>query len=138
MKYNHAIIHTTKGDIYIDLFGDVSNTVSNFIMHCKMGFYKDTSFYRVEGFCIQGGRLTPFGKYKAAPIAHEITYHRHGQYSVAMADAGIGTADTTFFINKAENEWLNGRYIVFGQVVKGLHVIWAIKKDDKILDIEVK
>ena len=134
----HAVIKTTKGDIEIDLFDDVPNTVINFIHHADMKYYDNTEFYRVEPWCIQAGHCNPEIKgYEAAAIPHELTYHRHGQYSIGMADAGAGTASAHFFINKGENNFLNGRYIVFGQVVKGIHVVWNITKGDKILEIKI-
>lgn len=131
---NHVLIRTNKGDILIDLFEDTPETKSNFLMHTKMSYYNGTLFHRVTGFCIQGGSNN-LPKYKPTYIKHEITYHRFGLYTVGMADAGIGTATTQFFITKCECPSFNGRYIAFGQVVKGGNIVRNIEKGDIIEEI---
>ena len=128
---NHIIIVTEKGNIELDLFKDVEKTVSNFLKHVKSGFYNMLTFHRVTSFCIQTGQNL-ISNYKPKFIPHEITYHRFGQYTVGMADAGVGTAATEFFITKCECPSFNGRYIVFGRVVKGIDVVWKIKQGDVI------
>ena len=52
-----AVIKTAKGDIEIELYGDVApQTVSNFIQLSQSGFYNGLIFHRrEEGFVIQGG-----------------------------------------------------------------------------------
>src|SRR5690348_1088726 len=53
----HATIHTTKGDITIELLPDMApNAVANFQKLAQSGFYNGTKFHRViKGFMIQGG-----------------------------------------------------------------------------------
>lgn len=137
---NHAIIVTTKGNIKIDLFSDVPETIANFKMLAQMGYYNNTHFYRVEKYLIQAGNPNPEikDKYTPAHIKYEPNYHRNGQYSVGMADGGIGTASTHFYINKGENNHFDGRYVVFGTVIKGMRNIWEITKDDLIKRIEIE
>ena len=138
-KTYHVAIKTNKGYIMIDLFSDVPNTVQNFLKHVRMGYYNNTTFHRVTSWCVQAGRPNPhMPPYDPKPIPPELTYHRHGQYSVAMADAGLGTATTHFFINKAENNKFNNRYIVFGTVIKGMNVLWNIKQGDEIKQIFIE
>src|SRR3989344_9064877 len=52
-----AILHTTEGDIAIELFEtQVPHTVANFVKLAQEGFYDGTKFHRViKGFMIQGG-----------------------------------------------------------------------------------
>lgn len=43
-----AVIHTTKGDIHLDLFPDlVPKTVENFVGLVKKGYYDEVIFHRV-------------------------------------------------------------------------------------------
>ena len=70
-----AIIHTTMGDITIELDEDrAPATVANFRRYAEDGFYNDTIFHRViPGFMIQGGGHTADMKEKPTrePIANE-------------------------------------------------------------------
>lgn len=51
-----VIIHTTMGDIKINMHDDMPITTGNFIKLAKKGFYDGTIFHRViDGFMIQGG-----------------------------------------------------------------------------------
>jgi len=58
--YNTAVIHTTKGDITINLFGkECPKSVENFCVHAKNGYYNGHIFHRViKGFMIQTGDPT--------------------------------------------------------------------------------
>lgn len=61
--YDTAIIHTTMGDIHLNLFKECSKAVENFCVHSKNGYYNGHIFHRViKGFMIQTG--DPTGKKK--------------------------------------------------------------------------
>jgi len=64
-KVTKVRIHTTKGDMVVELYNETPLTRDNFIKLVKQKFYDSTLFHRViQGFMIQGG--DPQSK-KAAP-----------------------------------------------------------------------
>lgn len=128
---------TNMGTIVIELYPDKAPaTVKNFLQYVKDGYYDGTIFHRViPKFMIQGGGFTPdFSKKPTRPpirneAANEI---KNTVGTVAMArTSDPHSATAQFFINVADNEFLNFRYptregygyCVFGQVVKGMDVV---------------
>ncbi len=131
-------LETSKGEIVIKLFPDKAPiTTQNFIQYVKDGYYQGTIFHRViPGFMIQGGGFEPEMKQKTgtrAPIKNEADNGlRNSRGTIAMARTqDPNSATSQFFINVADNAFLNhGQrdfgYAVFGEVVKGMEVVDAI------------
>jgi peptidylprolyl isomerase len=128
------VLVTSMGNITIELYGDTPITSGNFKNLTENGAYDGTIFHRVvAGFVIQGGDVS--GKGIGVPmIADELpNKHSNVRGSVAMAKASdsSGTAvpnsaSSQFFINLADNSYLDSSYVVFGRVVVGMNVADAI------------
>jgi peptidyl-prolyl cis-trans isomerase A (cyclophilin A)/peptidyl-prolyl cis-trans isomerase B (cyclophilin B) len=135
-------LKTSMGAIVIELYPDKAPaTVENFLQYVKDGHFDGTTFHRViPGFMIQGGGFTPDFKEKSSrkPVRNEAGNGlKNATGTLAMArtpDPHSATAQ--FFINVADNEFLNFRfptpegygYTVFGKVVKGMDVVERIVK----------
>ena len=135
-----ATLTTTRGDITIEFFeADAPNTVANFVKLARGGFYDGTKFHRViQGFMIQGG--DPLTKDDAAvarwgtgdpgyKFADELRDNNHNVMgtTISMANSGPDTNGSQFFINTADNNFLDGKHTTFGRVVAGMDVVHAIE-----------
>ena len=129
---------TSKGVIVLELdAAKAPVTVENFLAYVKGGFYAGTVFHRVmKGFMIQGGGMDASMSQKPgrAPITNEADNGlKNDRYTIAMARTGeIHSATSQFFINTADNAFLNHGvrdfgYAVFGKVIAGKRVVDAIE-----------
>ena len=129
-KHYSAVLHTTKGDITVDLLTDEApKTVNNFVFLAREGFYDNSPFHRViKGFMIQGG--DPTGTGTGGPgyrFADEKPRRGYGRGIVAMANAGPNTNGSQFFIcHGLHSEGLPPNYTIFGNVTDGLDTVDAI------------
>ncbi len=129
-KYT-ATFKTDKGDIVCSLYASkVPKTVNNFVFLAREGFYDDTIFHRViTDFMAQGGDPTGTGMggpgYKFND-EFESSLRHNGPGVLSMANAGPNTNGSQFFITHVPTPWLDNKHAVFGQVVKGLDVLFSI------------
>ena len=134
-------IETNKGTIKLELFQkEAPLSVENFLSYVEKEFFNETIFHRViPNFMVQGGGFSEdmVQKDTAPPIKNEANNGvRNEKYTVAMARTQeVDSATSQFFINTANNDFLNhgGRdfgYAVFGKVVEGTEVVDAIESVD--------
>ena len=131
-----AVIKTNMGTIEIQLYADKTpKTVENFVGHAKADYYNGVIFHRViPNFMIQGGDPTGtgrggesiWGKPFADEIIKSLVFDEPG--ILAMANAGPNTNGSQFFITVAPTTWLNGNHTIFGKVIGGMDVVYAISK----------
>ena len=130
-------LDTNMGAIVIELNEEKApKTVENFLNYVKSGHYDGTIFHRIiDGFMIQGGGMDAEMNEKAtnAPIENEADNGlKNDKGTIAMARTqDPHSATSQFFINHADNEFLNFKnesvggwgYCVFGKVVEGMDVV---------------
>jgi len=129
-------IHTTMGDITVELYNETPKHRDNFLKLAKDGGLDGKPFYRViQNFMAQFGDAQ-----NDATLDAEITYpvHLHWRGALAAAREGDETNPTfrssaaNFYIVWGRNAWdsmphLDKTYTVFGEVVKGLDVVEKIQ-----------
>jgi len=125
-----VVLETNLGEIEIELFEDMPITAGNFEKLVKDGFYDGVIFHRViDGFMIQGG--DPTGTGMGGPgynIKDEFKGHSNARGTISMANAGPNTGGSQFFINLVNNNFLDSKHPVFGEVVKGMDVVDTMAK----------
>lgn len=127
LRLPEAHIQTNHGEVRVELFEDAApNTVANFISLAEEDFYDGLTFHRVIGnFMIQGG--DPAGDGSGGPdyqIPTEVSWRTHSKEGVlSMANAGINTAGSQFFITLSDTPHLDGNHTVFGRVTEGMDVV---------------
>lgn len=133
-------LQTNLGPIVIELDTvNTPNTAENFKKLASSGFYNGTRFHRViDGFMIQGGDpqsadLTKKDLWGTGgpgyQFADEIKPTNNNTIgTISMANAGPNTNGSQFFINTANNDFLNPKHTVFGKIVSGMDVVNKISQ----------
>ncbi|MFT4945645.1 MAG: peptidyl-prolyl cis-trans isomerase A (cyclophilin A) [Halovenus sp.] len=141
-----ATLHTTEGDIEIQLFDErAPRTVENFVGLATGNrewedpetgerrtdpLYDNIPFHRViDGFMLQTG--DPTGTGRGGPgYTFDDEFHpelRHdGAGTVSMANRGPDTNGSQFFITLDAQPHLDDKHAVFGEVTDGMGVVEAI------------
>lgn len=151
-----AVMKTTNGTMTIKLFTqEAPKTTLNFMGLAKKWYYDWIIFHRIiKGFMIQWGDPTGTGMWGESIYWEKFDDEFHPDlknisYSLSMANAGPNTNGSQFFINQADNNYLDNKHSVFGQVVEGTDNVDKIAKvktgandkpvkDVKIISLEIK
>ncbi len=102
-------------------------TAGNFEKLVKQGYYDGVIFHRViPGFMIQGGDPTGTGAggpgYSIKDEFSGTDIDKNDRGTISMANSGEDTGGSQFFINVADNNFLDGKHPVFGKIISGLDV----------------
>ena len=145
---DQAVITTRYGAITIALYADKApKTVANFEKLARQGFYNGLTFHRVvPGFVVQGG--DPKGNGSGGPgydLPAEIDPHlKHLTGTVAMArlpdsvNPQRRSSGSQFYICLAPQPELDGKYTIFGRVVKGMDRVFKIRRGDRMEKVTIR
>lgn len=154
---NTILMELAGGTVAIQLMNDVAPG------HCarmkelvREGAYNNIVFHRViEGFMAQTGdvangnadgdtRRAGTGGSDKPNLAAEFSRIPHARGSIGAArSSSPDSANSQFFINFSDNDFLNGQYTVYGQVISGMEHVDAITRGeppanpDKMISMKV-
>ncbi len=143
---NTVIIELKDGNVVIELLPDVAPK------HCermkelaRAGEYDNVAFHRViDGFMAQTGdvangdmednfniRMAGTGGSDKPDLPAEFSKIPHARGSIGAARSqNPDSANSQFFINFKDNDFLNGQYTVYGQVIEGMEHVDAIVRGE--------
>lgn len=126
-----VLLETSHGNIVIELYSDMPITAGNFEKLVSEGFYNGVIFHRIiSGFMIQGGDPTGTGTGGPGYTIQDEFIHEGGnknsKWTISMANSGPNTGGSQFFINLADNNFLDTKHPAFGKVVEGMDIVDVI------------
>ncbi|MDB9808463.1 MAG: peptidylprolyl isomerase [Loktanella sp.] len=143
----NTIIMTLKdGDVIIQLLPDVAPAHTARMKElARAGAYDNVAFHRViDGFMAQTGDVQHANMEKdynpgragtggsdLGDVKAEFSKVPHARGSLGAArSANPDSANSQFFINFKDNDFLNGQYTVYGNVISGMKLVDNIAKGE--------
>jgi len=143
---NTILIELTGGTVTVQLLPDVApKHVERMKELARSGAYDNVAFHRViDGFMAQTGdvqngnmekdfnlRAAGTGGSDKPNVPAEFSKVPHARGSIGAArSAQPDSANSQFFINFKDNDFLNGQYTVYGQVISGMEHVDAIARGE--------
>jgi len=134
-------LHTTHGEIKLEIFCEsVPKTAENFLALCASGFYNGSPFHRlIPNFMIQTGSPASDPKSKTSTSIYDTAnglfedeirpaLRHNARGIVSMANKGVDSNGSQFFITFAPAPHLDGKNTVFGKVIEGIEVLDDLEK----------
>ncbi len=132
---NILLIDTKYGQVVILMRPDLApNHVKRIRTLANKGFYDNVKFHRViAGFMAQtgdrNGNPPGTGGSSLPDLKAEFSSEPHARGVASMARGGSpDSANSQFFIVLKDSNFLDGKYTVWGQVIRGMEFIDKIKK----------
>jgi len=143
---NTILIELKDGTVVIELLSDVAPLHTARMKElARAGAYDNVCFHRViDGFMAQTGDVengdmednfnlgrAGTGGSDLPDLPAEFSKLPHGRGSLGAArSSNPNSANAQFFINFKDNDFLNGQYTVYGQVISGMEHVDAIAKGE--------
>ncbi|MFD2739861.1 peptidylprolyl isomerase [Sulfitobacter aestuarii] len=143
---NTILMELKDGTVVIQLLPDVApKHVARMKELARAGKYDNVAFHRViDGFMAQTGdvehgnmendfnlRMAGTGGSDLGNVPAEFSKVPHARGSIGAArSANPDSANSQFFINFKDNDFLNGQYTVYGQVISGMEHVDAITRGE--------
>ncbi|WP_299614246.1 peptidylprolyl isomerase [uncultured Tateyamaria sp.] len=143
---NTILMELKGGTVTIELLPDVApKHVERMKELARAGEYDNVAFHRViDGFMAQTGdvqhgdmedgfniRMAGTGGSDKPDVPAEFSKIPHARGSLGAArSANPDSANSQFFINFKDNDFLNGQYTVYGQVTAGMEHVDAITRGE--------
>ena len=156
---NTIIIELKDGPVVIELLPDVAPQHSQRMKDlARAGKYDNVAFHRViDGFMAQTGdvqhgnmekdynpRMAGTGGSEKPDLPAEFSRVPHARGTLGAARSqNPNSANSQFFINFKDNDFLNGQYTVYGQVIAGMEHVDAITRveppanPDRMISVKV-
>ena len=143
---NTILMELKDGTVTIELMPDLApKHVERMKELARAGKYDNVAFHRViEGFMAQTGdvangnmedkfnlRAAGTGGSDLPNLPAEFSKVPHARGTIGAArSANPDSANSQFFINFKDNDFLNGQYTVYGQVISGMEHVDAITRGE--------
>ncbi|OAN94453.1 peptidylprolyl isomerase [Sulfitobacter geojensis] len=143
---NTILMELKDGTVTIELMPNLApKHVERMKELARAGKYDNVCFHRViDGFMAQTGdvqhgnmedgfnlRSAGTGGSDLGNVPAEFSKVPHARGSIGAArSANPDSANSQFFINFSDNDFLNGQYTVYGQVVSGMEHVDAITRGE--------
>ncbi len=143
---NTILMDLKNGQVVIELLADVAPLHTARMKElARSGAYDNVCFHRViDGFMAQTGdvangnmesgfniRMAGTGGSELPDLPAEFSKIPHDRGTLGAArSANPDSANSQFFINFSDNNFLNGQYTVYGRVIQGMDHVDAIVRGE--------
>ena len=143
---NTILMELPGGTVTIELLADVApQHTERMKTLARAGAYDNVCFHRViDGFMAQTGdvqhgnmedgfnlRMAGTGSSEHGDVPAEFSKLPHARGTLGAArSANPDSANSQFFINFKDNDFLNGQYTVYGRVISGMEHVDALEKGE--------